>query len=425
MTSGCSCLEPSEAVRRNRAEDFGLDLSGFSPQALDDLTARFAKGTMGAFTDTLAKVGYCSRPVRLVGSSATADKATGEVLGTYSSRDAPLGVTYVACGNRRASVCAACSRLYAADTFQMLRAGVAGGKQVPEHVRDNPLLFVTLTAPSFGAVHRASSGQAGCRPETGRPRCRHGASQSCRRHDDEGVVGSPLCPGCYDYTTHVVWQWHAPELWRRFVIRLRRRVAHLLGVRESKLGSVATVQYAKVAEYQVRGAVHFHALIRLDGPRTAEGFAPAPADLDRSALAAEVRCAARDVSYLSRRRRATTTPAGSCDSGVSSMSESCAHPDATTTPTRPSAPSRSPATSPSTRPREPATPSSPGLATTTTGSSPWRDGSAPPRAAVPTPDVRPGRSSPTTRATRTSASPTGATPWRFAGTSPPSHVATP
>ncbi|GMA40814.1 replication initiator [Mobilicoccus caccae] len=298
MTSDRSCLEPSEAVRRNRAEDFGLDLSGFSPQDLDDLTARFATGTMGAFTDTLAKVGYCSRPVQLVGSSATADKATGEVLGTYSSRDAPLGVTYVACGNRRASVCAACSRLYAADTFQMLRAGVAGGKQVPEHVRDNPLLFVTLTAPSFGAVHRASSGQAGCRPEAGRPRCRHGASQSCRRHDDEGVVGSPLCPGCYDYTTHVVWQWHAPELWRRFVIRLRRRVAHLLGVRESKLGSVATVQYAKVAEYQVRGAVHFHALIRLDGPRTAEGFAPAPADLDCSALAAEVRCAARDVSYL-------------------------------------------------------------------------------------------------------------------------------
>ena len=37
MTSDRSCLEPSEAVRRNRAEDFGLDLSGFSPQALDDL----------------------------------------------------------------------------------------------------------------------------------------------------------------------------------------------------------------------------------------------------------------------------------------------------------------------------------------------------------------------------------------------------
>ena len=40
------------------------------------------------------------------------------------------------------------------------------------------------------------------------------------------------------------------------------------------------MQYAKVAEYQLRGVVHFHALIRLDGPRTPDGFAPAPAGID-------------------------------------------------------------------------------------------------------------------------------------------------
>ena len=57
------------------------------------------------------------------------------------------------CGNRRADRCPSCSRLYAADTFHLIRAGVAGGKGVPEPVADNPLVFATLTAPSFGAVH--------------------------------------------------------------------------------------------------------------------------------------------------------------------------------------------------------------------------------------------------------------------------------
>jgi hypothetical protein len=42
----------------------------------------------------------------------------------------------------------------------------------------------------------------------------------------------------------------------------------------SRLGDQATVQYAKVAEYQLRGGAHFHALVRLDGPNTPGGFVP-------------------------------------------------------------------------------------------------------------------------------------------------------
>ena len=78
-----------------------------------------------------------------------------------------------------------------------------------------------------------------------------------------------------------MWQWWAPELWRRFTIDLRRALAKTLGVPESRLAERVTVQYAKVAEYQQRGIVHFHALIRLDGPKTTDGFAPAPAGADR------------------------------------------------------------------------------------------------------------------------------------------------
>ena len=55
------------------------------------------------------------------------------------------------------------------------------------------------------------------------------------------------------------------------------------------------MQYAKVAEYQLRGAVHFHALIRLDGPRTPDGFAAAPEGIDAAALALLVERATRTV----------------------------------------------------------------------------------------------------------------------------------
>ena len=123
---------------------------------------RLRDGSSDAWADTAAMVGYCAHPVRLTGHSTTIDTATGEVLGSFSSADAPLGVLYRACGNRRAAVCPACSRVYARDTFAMIRAGLVGGKTVPEQVADNPLLFVTFTAPSFGHVH-------GPRPHAGQP----------------------------------------------------------------------------------------------------------------------------------------------------------------------------------------------------------------------------------------------------------------
>jgi hypothetical protein len=112
---------------------------------------------------------------------------------------------------------------------------------------------------------------------------------------DDPLLGQPLCLDCYDYASHVVWQWWAPDLWRRFTITLRRLVAHTLGVPATRLGEVATVQYAKVAEYQLRGVVHFHALVRLDGPRTVDGFAAASPLIDADMLAELVRRVAASV----------------------------------------------------------------------------------------------------------------------------------
>ena len=62
------------------------------------------------YADALARVGNCAHPIRLRRHTHTIDTATGEVVDSYSSDTAPLGVTHVRCGNRRATVCPSCSR---------------------------------------------------------------------------------------------------------------------------------------------------------------------------------------------------------------------------------------------------------------------------------------------------------------------------
>ena len=276
----------------------GLDLPALSDRTARQVCDRLVSRDFDAWSEALSRVGNCAHPIRLQGSSQTVNTLTGEIIASYSSADEPLGVTYVRCGNRRASQCPSCSRLYAADMFHLIRAGVTGGKTVPASVADHPLVFATLTAPSFGTVHVCRGDGARCHPGA-RRLCRHGRSQTCHAihdgDDDAGSVGQPLCVDCYDYASHVVWQWWAPDLWRRFTIALRRLVAKTLGVSAVRLSEVATVQYAKVGEYQQRGAIHFHALVRLDGPRSQDGFAPAPDAIDASTLARLVQEAAATV----------------------------------------------------------------------------------------------------------------------------------
>jgi hypothetical protein len=278
-----------------------LDLTGFDPGVRAEITARLVSPHFDAWSQAAARVGHCARPIRLRGHSSTVDARTGEVLSSFSTVEEPLGVLHVRCGNRRAAECPACSRVYAADTFHLIRCGVTGGKGVPEHVSDNPLVFATLTAPSFGLVHGTRNGRK-CRPFTpqGHPAvCEHGRPTVCHAFHGEGdeLLGQPLCADCYDYLGHIVWQWWAPELWRRFTIDLRRALAKTLDVAESRLKDHATVQYAKVAEYQQRGLIHFHALIRLDGPKTDGGFAPAPPGLTAALLARVVEQAVAGVTF--------------------------------------------------------------------------------------------------------------------------------
>ena len=282
-------------------EDAGLDLPPVTPRVEQQIIDRLLSRDFDAWSDAAARVGHCAHPVKVAGHSTRVDTSTGEILSTYSTRGEALGVLHLRCGNRRAAVCPSCSRLYAADTFQLIRSGVAGGKGVPEHVSENPLVFATLTAPSFGHVHGVRSNGRRCRPRTGKnaARCEHGRPTGCMTiHDDQDpLIGQPLCPLCYDYESHVIWQWWAPELWRRFTIELRRTLARRLGVKEARLSRVAVVQYAKVGEYQRRGLIHFHALVRLDGPKTDGQYAPAPERVTAQLLADCIASAAAAIRF--------------------------------------------------------------------------------------------------------------------------------
>jgi hypothetical protein len=161
-------------------------------------------------------------------------------------------------------------------------------------VAEHPMVFATLTAPGFGAVHTTRGPGRACHPGKDR-RCPHGRPRTCPRvhTDSDERLGTPLCAECYDYEGHVAFNWHAPELWRRFTIALRRRIATYLGVPESRLRDQLVVSFAKVAEFQRRGIVHFHALIRLDGP--GDDYPTPAVPLDADTLARLVVLAAGQV----------------------------------------------------------------------------------------------------------------------------------
>ncbi|MFE2017710.1 replication initiator protein RepSA [Streptomyces sp. NPDC059499] len=245
----------------------GTILAGLDPATLGDLLRVAGSTGFDRWQDQIRRTGGCSNPIHLSGWTLTKDRTTGQTLYRYSTDTEPGGRLRVACGNRRASRCPACAWTYSADTYHLIRAGLAGDqdKDIPTTVREHPRVFATLTAPSFGPVHN--------RPDSGRCRC-----GTTHRPDDD-ALGTPLDPESYDYAGAVLFNNHAGDLWQRFTNRLRREIAARAGLTQRELKETARVSYGKVAEFQKRGAVHFHAVIRLDGPDGPDSPPPSWASL--------------------------------------------------------------------------------------------------------------------------------------------------
>ena len=162
-------------------------------------------------------VGPCEHPRSVV------DDTTGEVF-------------TVRCGSRLVRQCRSCSALAKKD-YQKL---IAGGF-LDVDPRQFSFFFLTLTAPSFGATHRV--------PKVGRPvqRCQCGVM-----HDpvaDSGLRGVPIDPDTYDYDGCVAWNYSLGRLWD--------------ATRASLSAMYPGTSYAKVVEFQARGALHLHALLRV------------------------------------------------------------------------------------------------------------------------------------------------------------------
>jgi hypothetical protein len=243
---------------------------------LDGLIARVGDPQRERWLDQVRRTGGCRHPIRLRGSVLRGDELV------YSTAGEPDGALMVRCGNRRAECCPSCAREYAGDMWQLIYAGLAGGRKgVPESVAEHPQVFATLTAPGFGPVHT--------RRDDGR-RCRCG-----QRHEvDDPVLGSAVDPATYDYKRAVLWNWHAPVLWNRFVTELVRVLAAAADVSETAWRKHVRVAYAKVAEFQARGLVHFHAIIRLDHPD--DRALPPGLQVTADELAAAIREAAERTS---------------------------------------------------------------------------------------------------------------------------------
>ncbi|HEY0002863.1 MAG TPA: replication initiator [Actinoplanes sp.] len=314
-----ACTEPTIPAWWRRSTDL-------NKQAV----ARAARPDYEAWLSHVKTASACARPVRLAGTMTTIEIATGRLLAERHTADMPDGVIYKPCGNRREAVCPACSQRYKRDAYQVVRAGLVGGKGVTEQVARHPAVFPTFTAPSFGEVHTRAvkhhtcnrRTECDCRPDPCHARrdltvCPHGVRLVCfaRHAETDRNLGTPLCLDCYDYAAQAVWNVTAGELWRRTSIAINRHIRQTAkargvadvpvvtfdedGKERTRWACPIRLSFGKAAEMQRRGVVHFHAIVRLDGydPGDPDAIVAPPRELDAADLVAAIDHAADTVTF--------------------------------------------------------------------------------------------------------------------------------
>ena len=158
--------------------------------------------------------------------------------------------------------------------WQLLYAGAAGGRKgVPETIRAHPLVFATLTAPGFGAVHgtredpirRAGPVPPAAGPAGGlraRPADLVRSRTRRRRRPARATAVRRLLRLRRSRRLQLARAGAVAPVHHRPAPDLARRA----GLTPAEHARRCRLSFVKVAEFQRRAVVHFHALIRLDGP---------------------------------------------------------------------------------------------------------------------------------------------------------------
>ena len=103
---------------------------------------RIDRGQFEAFQRQGEQCGWCRHPIRIRGS--VIDHAGESPRLAFSTAGLPDGVTLKGCGSRRETRCPACATIYRGDARHLVRAGLMGGKGIPESVVEHPVIFLTL-----------------------------------------------------------------------------------------------------------------------------------------------------------------------------------------------------------------------------------------------------------------------------------------
>lgn len=184
------------------------------------------------------------------------------ITGEVATRDL---LTSVPCGSRWETDCESCSRTYR----KRQHLAIASGLPQPGD-RQARVLLLTLTAPSFGRVHRAAWKPGVKKPDNPR-RCACGRFHNPEARSHRAVIGAPLDPSRYDYAGCVAWNRSSGRLWKALRERMRRALPQY------------DLAFTRIQEPQHRGATHFHAVLVVrpgDGPLpTDDALMAAIADL--------------------------------------------------------------------------------------------------------------------------------------------------
>lgn len=200
----------------------------------------------------------CERPVLVV------DEESGETIG-------------VRCGSRRVAECSSCAALYSGDASAILRSGALDVDPT------STIVMLTLTAPSFGAVHRvpkavsprlSGKAQEAWIQRAARTRCRCGVQHAI----GDRLAGVALDMHRYDYEGQAAWNAAFGQLWNRTATKIGRALQ--LGER---------LPYAGTTEWQARGVVHAHFLVRLPARARLQLFTDKSGRLRSTSIEAVIR----------------------------------------------------------------------------------------------------------------------------------------